>query len=192
MTAKILELSLDPTRVTTVIDRHFSSKRNPELEPILDDEESRNQTLLLYPGPEAVPIEEVDLSAGPFNVLLLDGTWPQAKSMFLKSPTLQNLKRVAIVAKHKSEYLVRTQPSAECLSTVESAAIVLAHLERDETIIESLLKPLRALVGYQIDLGAKVHDNKEEAILKGTYHKKISKKIMEHVRCNKSIKALLL
>ena len=63
--------------------------RYPELMTVL---ESPN-TLLLYPGDDAVDI--VDLPAGiPYNLLLLDGTWAQAKGIYTQNPALRKLKKV--------------------------------------------------------------------------------------------------
>lgn len=59
--------------------KRFPSTKNEELSEILDDPD----TLLLYPSPNAVPLNEL-LPVGtngqkPYNLILLDGTWPQAK-----------------------------------------------------------------------------------------------------------------
>lgn len=76
------------------------------LESILTAENS----LLLYPSSDSVAIEEIDPNGGPFNLVLLDGTWPQAKSMYKSSPILHRMKQVKLMISHTSNYVIRTQP----------------------------------------------------------------------------------
>lgn len=58
-------------------------------------------TLLLFPGPGAVDISELtpvgdDVS---YNLVLLDGTWGQAKNMFISNPILHLPKKVTLRCK---------------------------------------------------------------------------------------------
>ena len=59
-----------------------------------------------------------------------------------------------------SLYVVRTQPAEGCLSTVESAAHVISIMERDATILDTLVMPLRALCTFQLNYGAVEHQDK--------------------------------
>jgi DTW domain-containing protein YfiP len=96
-------------------------------------------------------------------LLVLDGTWSEAKKMYFWSPPLKQLPKLKLDLSltSKSQYVVKTQPNDECLSTVESVAYVLASLEQDQTILERLTKPLLALCSFQINHGAVKHDSKE-------------------------------
>lgn len=49
------------------------------------------RSLLLYPGPAADNLEDLstDFTATPHNVILIDGTWSQAKDMFLRNALLR-------------------------------------------------------------------------------------------------------
>lgn len=51
---------------------------------------------------------------------------------------------------HASYYVVRTQPHAACLSTVESVALALSKLECQPQLEKTLIKPLVAMCGYQV------------------------------------------
>lgn len=49
-----------------------------------------------------------------------------------------------------SKYIIRTQPTEDALSTVETAAIALATLEQDWSIYTTLVHPLQLLCQYQV------------------------------------------
>ena len=65
-----------------------------------------------------------------------------------------------------SEYIVRTQPSLGCLSTLEAAAHSLAALEARPEIVEQLVAPLVAMCNTQIRHGAVTHDSKDIKTIK--------------------------
>ena len=51
-------------------------------------------TLLLYPDTDAVDIRELPPLEAGYNLVLLDGTWTQAKGMYLHNPLLHVPKKV--------------------------------------------------------------------------------------------------
>ena len=65
-----------------------------------------------------------------------------------------------------SEYIVRTQPSLGCISTLEAAAHSLAALEARPDIVETLVAPLVAMCNTQIRHGAVTHDSKDIKTIK--------------------------
>ncbi|KAG7264233.1 hypothetical protein CRUP_022238 [Coryphaenoides rupestris] len=74
-----------------------------------------------------------------------------------------------------SQYVIRTQPTNICLSTLECAALTLTTLERKESIREVLLRPLTALCSFQLQHGAQVHHSKEHLLRNGLYDKPMPK-----------------
>ena len=70
-----------------------------------------------------------------------------------------------------SSYVVRTQPTSACLSTVEAAAACLQHLERRPQLPALLLSPLHALCRLQLDHGAVPHSSKQALIERGEYQR---------------------
>ena len=84
--------------------------------------------------------------------------------MFVRSPVPQRLPAIHLDLRRverKSEYVVRTQPTEQCLSTVEIVAHTVAILENDDSIVDKLVAPLRALCSIQVfvQLGLTALDN---------------------------------
>jgi hypothetical protein len=63
-------------------------------------------------------------------VLLLDATWSGARKMLRLSPTLQQLPRIMFTPAAPSRFVIKQQPQAGCLSTLEATHEVLLALER--------------------------------------------------------------
>ncbi len=63
------------------------------------------------------------------GIVILDGTWSQAKSLWWRNAWLLKLRRVIINPQRKSLYReLRKEPRGECLSTIESIAETLELL----------------------------------------------------------------
>jgi len=92
-------------------------------------------SVLLYPGIGAhnlsnssMPLPNLD--GRQLLVLLLDATWSGARKMLRLSPTLQRLPRVMFTPSSPSRYVIKQQPQAGCLSTLEATHEILVALER--------------------------------------------------------------
>jgi tRNA-uridine aminocarboxypropyltransferase len=73
------------------------------------------------------------------GVILLDGTWSQAKALWWRNPWTLKCQRVILGPKRPSRYgVLRREPRRDGLSTIEAAAMVLARLEKRPDI-ESVL-----------------------------------------------------
>ncbi|XP_072137538.1 tRNA-uridine aminocarboxypropyltransferase 2 isoform X2 [Mobula birostris] len=79
-TVPLLAACLPADKCKVFIGRRFNEDRHPELAAVCQS----ISTLVLYPGPEANNLEELELdpSLSPYNIIIIDGTWSQAKTMF--------------------------------------------------------------------------------------------------------------
>jgi DTW domain-containing protein len=73
------------------------------------------------------------------GVVLLDGTWSQAKALWWRNPWMLKCQRVILNPKHPSRYgALRREPRRDGLSTIEAAAMLIAALERRLEIADRL------------------------------------------------------
>lgn len=86
-------------------------------------------TALLYPSADAVDLADIPQPRCPSTVVVLDGTWHQAKTLLRDLPELAQLPRVRFTPEAPSEYRIRKEPHLHCLSTLESVVLVLARIE---------------------------------------------------------------
>ena len=81
------------------------------------------------------------------GVVLLDGTWKEAKTLWWRNPWLLKLRRLVLNPQHPSRYgRIRREPRREALSTLEAAALLLKHLDGGPEIEAALLSALDRLV----------------------------------------------
>ena len=73
------------------------------------------------------------------GIILLDGTWSQAKALWWRNAWMLKCKRVVLAPKRPSRYgKLRREPRGDGLSTIEAAAMLLARLERKPEIETAL------------------------------------------------------
>lgn len=105
--------------------------------------------ILLYPGPGARDILR-DPPRGPVTLVVVDGTWSQAKNVVRDNPVLQALPRYAFETPEPSQYRIRREPRAEYVSTIEALMHVLGALEGEPERFRALLAPFNAMVDAQL------------------------------------------
>ncbi len=87
-----------------------------------------------------VPAREAhEILTGLEGIILLDGTWSQAKTLWWRNSWLLKCRRLILVPRSKSLYgVLRKEPRSECLSTIETTAEALEALGEDPEIGNSL------------------------------------------------------
>ena len=121
----------------------LSFDRHDRVQSLLND--PANRCVLLHPGREAINLSDPgscqrpgsqftalrnDLRQRTLVVFLIDATWALGRKMLKLSPTLQALPRIMFTAAAPSRYLIKQQPHAGCLSTLEATHELLVALER--------------------------------------------------------------
>lgn len=136
-TVRLLAAGLANARVVNAV------RADAELGPRLD----APGTALLFPGPSSLPPEAFPALR---RLVVVDGTWPQARKLLKLNPRLQGLPRVGFVPRRPSNYRIRKEPAPHCLSTLEAVLEVLELLEGDGMRFQPLREAFGAMVDHQL------------------------------------------
>jgi len=90
--------------------------------------------------PKKRPLQTVPSLKG---LVVIDGSWKQAKAMWWRNPWLLKLNRIALNPHHPS---LRTQVKPEGLSTIESVALALEIFHEDASLCAQLKKYYNELI----------------------------------------------
>jgi DTW domain-containing protein YfiP len=142
-TARMASLSLPNAELHVGVDWTDSAP----LARALSDPE--RPPVLLYPGPDARDILR-EPPTGPVTLVVVDGTWAQARSVVRDNPILNALPRYAFSAPEPSRYRIRREPRAEYCSTIEALMHVLGVLEGDPEKFRAMLVPFEAMIDAQL------------------------------------------
>lgn len=157
-TARMIELQVPKSRIVTGL-----SWRN--LSAALGRDANPHEWGVLYQGPKtdrpqrgAPPVTAVDRKGQPLanqeaeleslhGIIVLDGTWSQAKTLWWRNPWLLKCRRLVLTPQRPSAYgKLRREPRRDSLSTLEAAALALSKIDGDAAIYDRLTAPLRLLV----------------------------------------------
>ena len=93
--------------------------------------EAREREMAVLDRKGALDPAQDEALAGLEGVILLDGTWSQAKALWWRNAWLLKLRRIVLEPKAPSRYgKLRKEPRRESVSTLEAAAILMSRLER--------------------------------------------------------------
>mmetsp|Transcript_19128 Transcript_19128/g.22113 ORF Transcript_19128/g.22113 Transcript_19128/m.22113 type:complete len:322 (+) Transcript_19128:78-1043(+) len=136
--------------------------------------------LLLFPGPDALSLDENDdksiggtsLCTEPTNdnnlplcddngqlLILVDGTWAEARRIIMKSPELvQQCTQVQFTADSESIYdVVRKEPEKHCVSTLEACAQALVLLEHGSEDAKRARDALETAMRHMVNVKRKIY-----------------------------------
>lgn len=102
---------------------------------------------LLYPGRGVPLISDVPVEQRPEQLVVIDGTWHQAKTLVRDIRELHGLPRYQLAPVSPSRYRLRREPNATSLSTIEAIVAALRVLEPDTAGLDQLL----ALFDYVVE-----------------------------------------
>lgn len=81
------------------------------------------------------------------GIIVLDGTWSQAKTLWWRNPWLLKCRRLVLTPRFRSGYgRLRREPRPESLATLEAIALTLAELAGDEALFPRITAPFQALL----------------------------------------------
>ena len=143
-TARMAHLSLVDSELHVGLD----FDRDPRVARALQDPAA--PAALLYPGPGAVPLETL-ATDGPRTLVLIDGTWAQARTLFRLTRAVHRIPCVRLDPPRPSEYRIRPQSQPDHVSTIEALYFALRILEPPAVDLEPLLAPFRAMIDMQLD-----------------------------------------
>ncbi|MBW2724700.1 MAG: DTW domain-containing protein [Deltaproteobacteria bacterium] len=150
-TARIAERCLGNVRIAVDYDRGLRDGIRPLELP--------EGAALLYPGPGARDLAQVPDSELPRSLVVLDGTWHQARSLYRDIPALHELPKFTFNPSQPSQYRIRKEPRLECVSTIEAVVCALEHLEPETQGLEAMLRAFAGMIDLQLE-AARMHQRK--------------------------------
>jgi DTW domain-containing protein YfiP len=151
-TGRLTHLSLKNSEL--IIGESF--EHNRRINALIDNED--HECYVLYPSSESLSLNHAkSLDTKRKNIIfIIDATWSCSKTMLRLSPKLNCVQKMSFTHTKTSQYEIKTQPEAHCLSTIESTLCVLELLNEksceciaDEQL-ENFLNPFKEMIAYQI------------------------------------------
>lgn len=105
---------------------------------------------LLFPGGSARELAELEPAELPRGLVVLDGTWSQARKLLRENPSLGDLPRVKLSPASPSRYRIRKEPRGNYVSTVEAIVQALALIEPETPGLDSLIDLFETMIDEQI------------------------------------------
>ena len=173
-TARIVKLSIRNSRYWIGYGADFD--QNVSLLSILED--PFYFPMVLYPGPESLNLSstsaedlQIKIPSGRrLVILVIDGTWANARKMIRSSRVLSNLPRLSFEVADPSHYEFRKQPQVFCLSTVEAVVTLIQNMSVKglctppiENAHYQMLKVFKTLVETQVNRDQDFRSQSREA-----------------------------
>ncbi len=105
---------------------------------------------LLYPSEHARRLDELAPEERPEQLVVLDGTWPHAHTLYDQNPWLEALPHFTLPPGPESNYRIRKEPRPSYLSTVEAVFRALSILEPQTPGLASLQLGFTQMIDRQM------------------------------------------
>lgn len=109
-------------------------------------------TALLYPSATATRLDR--RSCFPDCLVVLDGTWSQARTLLRTHRWLERLPCVTLPPGAPGGYRFRREPASHCLSTIEATVRALQLIEPQTEGLDGLLEAFESMVREQLAVTA--------------------------------------
>lgn len=143
-TARLAELGLSNSRV--LVDFLGCLRRDTARLGPLDG------AALLYPHPSARDVTELAPDERPRRLVVIDGTWHHARTLYRDIPVLHELPHLTLPGHLRSAFQIRRQPNLHCLSTIEALVHALRALEPETRGLDGLLGAFDSMQSGQLAL----------------------------------------
>jgi len=151
-TGHLTHLSLPNSELYVGVD----FREHKRINQLIDDR--NNLCYVLYPDEKSHNLNEkrVESAGRQIVIFIIDATWSTALKLLKVSTNLQALPKLSFTHTKSSQFQIKEQPEAYCLSTIESTLTILEllnehkmeHIER--SALEGFLDPFKAMIKYQI------------------------------------------
>lgn len=112
----------------------------PEVKKMLQDRTRTEPQLVFLDRAKSLTRDPSSVVHEIKGLIVLDGTWSQAKTLWWRNAWLTRLRRAILIPVRPSLYgKIRKEPRRECLSTIESVAMALTALREDPSIESGLM-----------------------------------------------------
>ena len=106
---------------------------------------------LLFPSPGARDLACLAPDELPASLVVLDGTWTQAKALYRDIPGLRSLPHFAFAPDKPSRYRVRREPKQHYVSTVEATVHALLQIEPETPGLDRILRVFDRMIDLHIE-----------------------------------------
>lgn len=139
-TARIVRKALRNCHLITAHNQRFAAHHLP----------ITSNAGLLYLDADAPSLTELSVADRPDQLVIVDGTWHQAKTIVRDVPRLRELPRYRLTPSTPGQYRIRREPNTQSLSTLEATVSALQALEPDTAGLDQLLAAFNQMVETQL------------------------------------------
>jgi DTW domain-containing protein len=104
---------------------------------------------VLFPSARSEP-ESAWMERPPKTLIVIDGTWSQAKKILKLNPHMASLRQLHFTPEKPGNYRIRKEPTDQHVSTIEAVSLMLQRIENNP-VFSRMLEPFDWMVDRQID-----------------------------------------